>query len=73
MVGYGPDSKGLLVLIVAWGAQIIATPFIALRVYSRVKRGVQLWWDDHLIILSWVRRPLSIRTTVIEETDADSP
>lgn len=34
-----------------------ATVFLALRLYFKLTRRHQLWWDDGILLLSWVSAP----------------
>lgn len=48
----GPKLTGLM-----WAMCAVAAVFIALRIYCKISRGNKLWWDDHVLIASWVRFP----------------
>ncbi|KAL1864854.1 hypothetical protein Daus18300_007421 [Diaporthe australafricana] len=37
-----------------WTLFVGATAFLALRVWSKIHRRHGLWWDDHVLISSWV-------------------
>ncbi len=37
-----------------WLLTALSSAFLALRVYCKFLRHRGLWWDDHLLILSWV-------------------
>ncbi|KAH8898038.1 hypothetical protein GQ53DRAFT_621766, partial [Thozetella sp. PMI_491] len=37
-----------------WALFALATVFLALRLYSKLHRGRWLWWDDWVLLLSWV-------------------
>ncbi len=37
-----------------WALFSLATCFLALRVYSKLARGRRLWWDDWVLLVSWV-------------------
>lgn len=49
VVDYSP-----LLLRSIWSLFGFATLFIGLRVYARLTPHPALWWDDHLLITSWV-------------------
>jgi hypothetical protein len=49
------ESKELLASV--WSLFAVASIFLALRVYCRLlTRRQNLWWDDWVLIASWVRR-----------------
>ncbi|KAK3905539.1 hypothetical protein C8A05DRAFT_41503 [Staphylotrichum tortipilum] len=37
-----------------WALSVLATIFLALRVYCRLLKRQSLWWDDGILIASWV-------------------
>lgn len=39
-----------------WTLFVGATAFLTLRIWSKMHRRHGLWWDDHILISSWVRR-----------------
>lgn len=53
----GDDNLGPYLNRVIWSLGGVTTLFVALRIYSKVLRRRQLWWDDHVLIASWVRIP----------------
>ncbi|KAB5559648.1 hypothetical protein GE09DRAFT_62430 [Coniochaeta sp. 2T2.1] len=48
------DSRGTELLIITWVLVGLATIFLSLRVYCKVSRRRSLWWDDWIMIASWV-------------------
>ncbi|KAK4192345.1 hypothetical protein QBC35DRAFT_374073 [Podospora australis] len=48
-VDYGPQINFTIWLLTA-----ISAAFLALRVYCKFLRHRGLWWDDHILIASWV-------------------
>ncbi|GJC80312.1 hypothetical protein ColLi_03150 [Colletotrichum liriopes] len=46
---YGPLIGG-----VTWFLCFFCGAFLALRVYAKLSRGQKLWWDDYIMIFSWV-------------------
>lgn len=46
---YGPQINFTIWLLTALSAM-----FLALRVYCKFLRHRGLWWDDHILIASWV-------------------
>lgn len=55
-----PDN-GPMVNTAVWCLFGVATIFIGLRVYCKFSRHRGLWWDDHVLIASWVRTSLHRR------------
>lgn len=56
-VDYGPQVNFTMWLLTA-----LAAMFLALRVYCKILRHRGLWWDDHILIASWVGAPsISVR------------
>ncbi|KAL8303064.1 hypothetical protein RB597_005301 [Gaeumannomyces tritici] len=37
-----------------WSLFVFATVFILLRLYSKARRNNALWWDDYVLLASWV-------------------
>jgi hypothetical protein len=46
---FGPQINFTIWLLTA-----LSSAFLALRLYCKFLRHRGLWWDDHLLILSWV-------------------
>ena len=60
-VDYGPQLN-----LVFWLLTSLSLIFLGLRLYCKIYRGRNLWWDDHLLIASWVRRvPATKHGTVV--------
>lgn len=55
---FDPDApnNGPTVNIAVWCLVALATIFLSLRVYCKFRRHRGLWWDDHVLIASWVRK-----------------
>jgi len=51
-VDYGPQVNFTMWLLTA-----LAAMFLALRLYCKFLRHRGLWWDDHVLIASWVGAP----------------
>ncbi|KAK4233264.1 hypothetical protein C8A03DRAFT_39037 [Achaetomium macrosporum] len=49
---HGSNAQKLLASI--WTLWCVATGFLILRIYCRMLRGQRLWWDDGILIASWV-------------------
>lgn len=54
------DDLGPALVGTSWTFVGLALVFICLRVYCKLTRRRMLWWDDHFLIVSWVREPLSV-------------
>jgi len=48
------DSAGPEANAVAWSLVTIAGVFLGLRVYCKYHGHRRLWWDDRILIASWV-------------------
>ncbi len=48
------DSAGPEANAVAWSLTAIAGLFLGLRVYCKYYGHRRLWWDDKILIASWV-------------------
>ncbi len=58
------DNGGPKLLASIWTLGFIATVFLGLRVYCRLLRRQHLWWDDGILIGSWVRYTLDTRSVM---------
>ncbi|KAK8050319.1 hypothetical protein PG994_012049, partial [Apiospora phragmitis] len=54
------DSHGPWMVWSSWALTGLASTFLVLRCYCRVTRNKSLWWDDYVLILSWVCRLISL-------------
>jgi hypothetical protein len=45
----GPQFNAIVVVLV-----VLSGTFLFLRVYLKLKQRRGLWWDDYILILSWV-------------------
>lgn len=52
-----------MVLVVCWIVTSLSTIFLGLRVYAKLSRRCGLWWDDYILIVSWVRPPRRLTST----------
>jgi hypothetical protein len=48
-----PDTQ---VYIGLWCLQAGATLFLAARLWTKLTRRHGMWWDDYILITTWVRR-----------------
>lgn len=42
-----------------WALGALASTFLSLRIYCKLRRRRGLWWDDYLLFLSWVSDSLA--------------
>ena len=49
---YGPQLN-----MTIWFLTGVSALFLGLRIYCKIWRNRSVWWDDYLLVLSWVRRP----------------
>lgn len=41
--------------VLAWVFTILSGTVVGLRIYNKFRRRLQLWWDDYIVIVAWVR------------------
>jgi hypothetical protein len=51
------DDLGPQLNLVFWLLTGLAFGFLNLRIYCKIRRGRHLWWDDYVLIASWVNPP----------------
>lgn len=56
----GPDNLGPHLNRVVWALVVLSGLFLGLRLYCKIWRRREVWWDDHFLIASWVRPQLPI-------------
>jgi hypothetical protein len=57
-----PDN-GPVIAGVTWMLTVLSGGFLAVRFYAKISRKQGLWWDDHILTISWVSQLLTtIRT-----------
>lgn len=49
------EDYGTQVNFTIWLLTAISATFLGLRVYCKFLRRRGLWWDDYILIASWVR------------------
>ncbi len=49
------DNAGPKLDAVMWIMVVISAMFLSLRIYCKFLRHNGLWWDDYVLIASWVR------------------
>jgi hypothetical protein len=52
------EDYGSQINFTIWLLTALSAMFLALRVYCKFLRHRGLWWDDHILIASWVRNPV---------------
>ncbi|KAJ4333205.1 hypothetical protein N0V95_009486 [Ascochyta clinopodiicola] len=50
----GVPDNGPLIVGITWWLTLLCGGFLALRIYAKMSRRQGLWWDDHILITSWV-------------------
>ncbi|KAK4032729.1 hypothetical protein C8A01DRAFT_20235 [Parachaetomium inaequale] len=50
----GHENLGPYLLRVVWPLAALSTLFLGLRAYCKLSRRHRLWWDDYILIASWV-------------------
>ncbi|KAK7408724.1 hypothetical protein QQX98_009081 [Neonectria punicea] len=53
-------DRGTRLVASCWSLTIAAAILLFLRVYCKLWRGRGLWWDDHLLIISWVSLAIAV-------------
>lgn len=56
-------ASGPQVLGVVWTLTVIAACFLAARLYVKQRHSKGVWWDDHLLVVSWGMLVLFASTT----------
>lgn len=59
------DDLGPQLNAVFWTLTSLSFLFMALRLYCKYLRGRRLWWDDYVLIASWVALCVSAATTTV--------
>lgn len=48
------ETNGSTLLAATWALTILSLILLALRFYCKLNHGRPLWWDDHVLAVSWV-------------------
>jgi hypothetical protein len=48
------DNHATELLASIWPLVFVATVFLCLRIYCRLLKRRSLWWDDYILLASWV-------------------
>ncbi|CAH0056297.1 unnamed protein product [Clonostachys solani] len=54
------DERGTRLLASCWSLTIASAILLFLRVYCKLWRSRGLWWDDHLLIISWISLAIAV-------------
>lgn len=58
------ETNGPTIIWATWFLFAFCSCFLAVRLYAKISRGQGLWWDDWILIVSWVSRdPQAGRTS----------
>ncbi|KAK4240614.1 hypothetical protein C8A03DRAFT_31321 [Achaetomium macrosporum] len=66
--GLSHEDLGPQLNLVFWLLTGLATVFLAFRIYCKLHRGRRLWWDDYILVASWVSLVVSAATTSVCQT-----
>ncbi|KAH7386900.1 hypothetical protein DE146DRAFT_186479 [Phaeosphaeria sp. MPI-PUGE-AT-0046c] len=50
----GVPDNGPIIVGVTWFVTFFSGGFLGLRLYAKVSRKQGLWWDDHILTVSWL-------------------
>jgi hypothetical protein len=50
----GVPDNGPVLAGVTWFLVVLSGLFLTLRLYAKLSRQQRLWWDDYILITSWV-------------------
>ncbi|KAF1938269.1 hypothetical protein EJ02DRAFT_29331 [Clathrospora elynae] len=50
----GVPDHGPMIGGVTWWLTVFCGGFLGLRIYAKLSRKQLLWWDDHILIVSWI-------------------
>ena len=51
----GPQLNGVVWVLLGFSGL-----FLALRLYCKLLKSRGFWWDDHMLVASWVRACLTV-------------
>src|SRR5581483_10206678 len=58
---------------VIWSLAALSGLFLGLRLFSKLWRHRALWWDDYVLIASWVRALCCVRHTCENQPPTNPP
>ena len=44
------------IIIVVWSTLVLAGVLIVLKLLARARKRLRWWWDDYMMVLSWVSK-----------------
>jgi hypothetical protein len=50
------DDQGAKILVTTWTLTGLSGFFLAVRLACKLRTKRRFWWDDHVLVLSWVSR-----------------
>ncbi|KAH9872873.1 hypothetical protein J1614_005267 [Plenodomus biglobosus] len=50
----GVPDNGPVIVGITWWLTFFCGAFLSLRIYAKLSRKQKLWWDDYILIVSWV-------------------
>ena len=53
-VNLSDNPRGAIILVVLWVMTTLSGVFVGLRLYTKLIRRRQVWWDDYIIVVAWV-------------------
>ena len=54
VIGDASENRGPRLLATTWTLTAFAAIFLGLRIASKLWRRKALWWDDYVLVVSWV-------------------
>lgn len=66
------DNQGPRLNVAIWFLTGVATVFLSLRLYCKRIQRNKLWWDDYILIASFVRTPFPLGTSRRRRTLIDT-
>ncbi|KAJ4313845.1 hypothetical protein N0V84_009200 [Fusarium piperis] len=59
-MGVDSEERGTRLLAACWVLAAASAVLLFLRIYCKLWRGRGLWWDDHLLIISWASLAIAV-------------
>ena len=48
------DDRSWGILVTTWTLTSLSGFFLAVRIFCKLRTNRRLWWDDHMLAVSWV-------------------
>lgn len=64
------DDYGPQINLTLWSLSAVAAIWLVVRVYCKLARRRGLWWDDHVLLASWVRTSPNRRSACVGDSFA---